>query len=225
MHASSKIDDSTSIVYAPMADEVTMSTSVRNRNGNNNGINGVNGINTPVSGDAVLSSPSALPSNAMYLPEGSSGAEDANAFTNPSATAKDDSVRVDARLGCCANARIGNTIVLYRANKSAMRFPKLCMVGPDYPCMSVTYLLVTAPSIAFLVFVAPFLHVAVMIVGIVLLAVTLFALSLTACSNPGYLPRQSLQELNDQRNSRAEGGVLVLNTTACRTLHATRVTR
>lgn len=87
-----------------------------------------------------------------------------------------------------------------------MSFPWTVVVGPDWPCLCFTYLLIMGPSLAFLVLVAPTLHPAVAAVGAILAASAVCALSLTACSNPGYLRKMSVGELADARRAAEEDG-------------------
>ena len=117
--------------------------------------------------------------------------------------------RVAASVSVCpCGRRMGNTLTLYAAGPRATRFPYLFMIGPDWPCMTSTYALITVPSTIFLIFVAPRLHPAVVAIGALLAANALFWFSLTACSDPGYVHAQSPDELFAARRSAEAAGTL-----------------
>lgn len=99
----------------------------------------------------------------------------------------------------------GNVIQLWGPRTG--RFPRSCQWGPDWPCNLVTFALILGPSIPFLILVAPEMHIAVIIVGLVLLLFALAMLSLTALSDPGYLPKQSKAQMEVQRRSMEEQGM------------------
>lgn len=81
--------------------------------------------------------------------------------------------------------KIGNTILVY--GQRSTKFPKQLVVGPDWPCMLVTYALIIVPTIFFILDVAELLHVAVIIITILTCLVTLLFFSMTACSDPGVI--------------------------------------
>jgi hypothetical protein len=114
---------------------------------------------------------------------------------------------VAASVAACPRGRLsGNTVTLCGGGGGATSFPRVAMVGPDWPCLCITYGMVLGPATAFLAFVAPHLHAAVVAVGAVWVCVALAALSLTACSNPGYLRKQSPADLAEARRSAEEAG-------------------
>ena len=114
---------------------------------------------------------------------------------------------VAASVAACPCGRLsGNTVTLCGGGGSATSFPRVAMVGPDWPCLCITYGMVLGPGTAFLAFVAPHLHAAVVAVGAVWVCVALAALSLTACSNPGYLRKQSPADLAEARRAAEEAG-------------------
>ena len=60
---------------------------------------------------------------------------------------------------CCPFPRSGGELgnfVWLGGRPAAKYFPLLCLVGPDWVCMCVTYLLIIGPSVAFLVLVCVF---------------------------------------------------------------------
>lgn len=73
-----------------------------------------------------------------------------------------------ARAGCCCGTAVGNNVQFWRTSPRAKIFPQICIWGPDWPCMFVTYALLIAPSIAFLIYVAPNIHPVVVALGVVL---------------------------------------------------------
>lgn len=73
--------------------------------------------------------------------------------------------------------------------------------------MLVTYTLLLAPSLAFLILVAPNLHPAVVAFGALAAFAGVGSFTMTACSNPGYLPKQSPEQMEAQRLRMEEEGV------------------
>lgn len=100
---------------------------------------------------------------------------------------------------CCCGTFNGNVVTLCRRAPGARRWPSVCMTGPDWTCLCLTYALVVGCWVAFLAAVAPNLHDGVLGGGIVLMLLTLLALTLTACSDPGYVPKRSVQSVEAQR--------------------------
>ena len=66
---------------------------------------------------------------------------------------------------------IGNSILLY--GKRNTRFPAQAFIGGDFGCMIITYLLITVPTIFFLIDVGPVLGIWVYIIGIVTFLLTI----------------------------------------------------
>lgn len=71
------------------------------------------------------------------------------------------------------------------------RFPYSCVVGPDYLCLSFTFLLIIIPSVLILIYVAPKVHWATVIPGAITFFFLLVYLSSAAFSDPGILPKRS----------------------------------
>lgn len=97
----------------------------------------------------------------------------------------------------CAN-KVGNMVVLSErveiVHESIVRRSIRCVVGPYWPVMVfVTYPLFIGVSALVAVFVLPKTHFAFMVVFFVALIVTLVSLGLTACTDPGILPRHKQQ--------------------------------
>lgn len=92
-----------------------------------------------------------------------------------------------SRAGCCCGVAVGNNVQFWRTSPQARLFPRVCMWGPDWPCMFVTYALLIGPSIAFLLFVAPNLHPAVVAFGVILclVAVAMFTVTNARCRAGG----------------------------------------
>lgn len=93
-----------------------------------------------------------------------------------------------------------------QAGRCAPSSPSTGLIGPDWPCNTVTWGLVSVPSILFLIFVAPVLHIALVVVQALLTLVTFGSLALVSWSNPGILPAQSPEEAEDQRLQLMERG-------------------
>lgn len=93
--------------------------------------------------------------------------------------------------------KVGNSILLY--GRKDAHFPFHAFVGPEWPCMCVTYALIIVPSILFFTNVAMLWpNPAVLAVGILTFLLVLCAFSATACTEPGivfvpssYLPVSS----------------------------------
>jgi palmitoyltransferase ZDHHC9/14/18 len=78
---------------------------------------------------------------------------------------------------------VGNSILLYGRKNS--RFPMQMFIGPEWPCMLMTNILILVPSYFFLVNVASQWHIAVQVCGIITTAVLMCAFLSTACTDPG----------------------------------------
>lgn len=64
-------------------------------------------------------------------------------------------------------------------------FPFQMHVGPDFPCMIITYSLICVPTFFFIINVAFDYGYSVIIPTLILLAMLVLAFSITACSDPG----------------------------------------
>lgn len=131
-----------------------------------------------------------------------------------------NSVTARACQSCCGATLNGNVATVWRKRGTGKSvtipggrtlrlgvFPSTLQVGPDYPCTLVTFGLIIGVSTPFLILVAPNLHLAVVIAGIVLLLTTLAAFAVTAFSDPGYIPKQTREELEFQRKRMEEEGL------------------
>ena len=115
---------------------------------------------------------------------------------------------------CCCGIPNGNTRRLCSLSPSAKLFPATCVVGPDYPCLFVTYTLLLGPTLAFIILCAPTLHTAVIIIEAFLIFIVVAFLSITAGSDPGILQKQTPVELEVQRERLEEEG-RAQNMTVC----------
>ena len=57
----------------------------------------------------------------------------------------------DGEFLCCRPVYVGRNILLCGRKDSV--FPFQCMVGPDWPCMLITYSIITVPSVIFFILV------------------------------------------------------------------------
>lgn len=80
---------------------------------------------------------------------------------------------------------VGHSILLY--GKKNSRWPMQAMIGPEWPCMVFTNLLIIVPSYFFLVNVAVHWHPAVLVIGIITSCTLLCAFLCTACTDPGII--------------------------------------
>ncbi|EQC35095.1 hypothetical protein SDRG_07329 [Saprolegnia diclina VS20] len=90
----------------------------------------------------------------------------------------------DARPGgCCFSA--GHTHYLFHKGGTAMAFPSVCHVGPNWPCMTFTFALILAPS-----FICSFdRNITAWVIAVLVLSIVLTFLSfaMVACSDPGII--------------------------------------
>ena len=108
---------------------------------------------------------------------------------------------------CKGCARLnGNVITLWTCGRPVGLWPMTCQWGPDWPCNLCTFTLILAPSLPFLALVAPQLHWGAVLGGVVLALAALILLALTALSDPGYIPKQTPEEMEDQRRHMEETG-------------------
>lgn len=92
--------------------------------------------------------------------------------------------------------RIGNMILLL--GKKSTVYPYQLLVGPEWYCMSITYLLILVPTIFFLINIASlYNNPAVSIIGSLSLISLILAFSATACSDPGIV---FVDDTSDEEN-------------------------
>lgn len=106
---------------------------------------------------------------------------------------------------CCPCPRtggwVGHNVHFYGTVKRGV-FPLFCMVGPDWNCLIVTYLLIIVPWIVFTIIKTPYLNIVAQIVGYVLGISHVATLMVLTLSDPGVLPKAELSdsELQDKRD-------------------------
>ena len=91
----------------------------------------------------------------------------------------------DGKFIYCIPHRIGNMILLF--GKKSTGFPYHLLIGPEWPCMIVTYSLIIIPTLFFLLNVASLLGPIVIALGVCILFFTVCAFSCTACTDPGII--------------------------------------
>jgi len=91
----------------------------------------------------------------------------------------------DGKFIYCIPHRVGNMILLY--GKRSTGFPYHLLIGPEWPCMIVTYSFIIIPTIFFLLNVASLLGPIVISLGVCILSLTVCAFSCTACTDPGII--------------------------------------
>lgn len=97
----------------------------------------------------------------------------------------------------------GRSRLLFTANGEVIghRFPWLCLVGPDWPCLLFLYIIIIIPSLAFFRYALQIkLSVEALIVllgGVLLFSVVMVTLSCAACSDPGIVPRNAGNSLTN----------------------------
>ena len=81
--------------------------------------------------------------------------------------------------------KVGNSWLLYgRKNTS---FPYQAFVGPEWPCMIITNILIIVPTYFFIINVASKWNIAVIVVGLTTGLILLAMFAATACSDPGII--------------------------------------
>lgn len=85
------------------------------------------------------------------------------------------------------------------ADSRPRSWPFICMIGPDWPCLLITFGLIFGPTIAFLALISVHMHPAIMGVSILTLLCLVVALLLTSGSDPGYVTKQSIRGYERQR--------------------------
>lgn len=107
---------------------------------------------------------------------------------------------------------IGNCVLLF-GRKNAF-FPLHALVGPDWPCMLGTNLLIVVPSVLFLVKVAAALSPVVVAIGTVSLSVLVAVFLATACSDPGIV-FSSPSETADEEKAEVSSEMTMLKCGQC----------
>jgi len=87
---------------------------------------------------------------------------------------------------------------IYDSGNNYAKFPRVCVIGPDWPCLCVTFGLIIAPSIAWFIALAPRVNVGLMISGIFTFIFLIVILAILAGSDPGIVPKQTPQMLQLQ---------------------------
>jgi hypothetical protein len=64
--------------------------------------------------------------------------------------------------------RVGNNVLICGKRKS--RFPFQCFVGPEWPCMLITYAFIIIPTYFFIRYVAPYWGNVIIAIGIISLS-------------------------------------------------------
>jgi hypothetical protein len=77
-------------------------------------------------------------------------------------------------------------------------------VGPDWPCMLVTYALIIVPTTLFTIYIADKISIALTLVSIISGITLLLFYSYAACSDPGVVFREP--EVEDGSLDPEEGG-------------------
>ncbi len=87
-------------------------------------------------------------------------------------------------IGLCERPiRVGGSILLCGRRNS--RFPNQCMIGPDWPCTVLVYVLVIGAHAIVLSLAAPCLGWPVLMLGLIGFCVLMWLYSAVACTNPG----------------------------------------
>eukprot|EP01039_Chlorochromonas_danica_P010854 gene10855-12064_t len=113
--------------------------------------------------------------------------------------------------------RVGRTILLF--GKRSSFFPFQLFVGPDWPCMLVTYALVIVPTVLFINNIAVGWGGGVIFVTVLLGFSVLVFFTLTACSDPGIVFRTITDSQEASLNVElggTEGGFKKMECTFCK---------
>ena len=116
---------------------------------------------------------------------------------------KDDERKID-NVFYRRPVRIGNSYLLCGKKNSA--FPYHMMVGPEWPCMVITNVLIIVPTYFFIQDIASDLGVVVMVIALVSCVTLLVTFAATACSDPGiiYISEEPCVEEGTQAKSPEE---------------------
>jgi len=95
------------------------------------------------------------------------------------------------------NEWIGAEFV-YDSGSSYAKFPRVCVIGPDWPCLCVTFGLIIAPSLAWFIGLAPRVNIGLLISGVFTFISLIVILAILAGSDPGIVPKQTPQMLQLQ---------------------------
>lgn len=107
---------------------------------------------------------------------------------------------------------IGNCVLLFGRKNS--HFPLHALVGPDWPCMLGTNILIIVPTVLFLIKVAAALSPAVVVIGTVSLALLLAVFLATACTDPGIV-FSSPSETSDEEKFELSSEISMLKCSQC----------
>ena len=91
---------------------------------------------------------------------------------------------------CCCGERVGNTLRCCRGRVS---------IGPHYACNAVAWALILGITAAFNALVAVRLHWGVVVGDVISCAALCVAFALTSFTDPGFLPRQTPEQLEEQK--------------------------
>jgi DHHC palmitoyltransferase len=109
----------------------------------------------------------------------------------------------------------GNSVFLYRSTISSKVWPFLCILGPDWPCnLFITFPIMILPGFFFLVFLWSRLTAGVIIGEFIVLVNGVLALSCTAFTDPGFVPKGTVESLEIAKAQAIEGGYID-NVTSC----------
>jgi len=116
---------------------------------------------------------------------------------------KEDERRIDGKF-YKRPVRIGNSYLLCGKKKSA--FPYHLFVGPEWPCMVITNVLIVVPTYFFIQDIARETGIVVTCLALVTCVVLLVAFAATACSDPGiiFVPEEACCEEGTQAKSPEE---------------------
>ena len=92
----------------------------------------------------------------------------------------------------CVRGMVGRMGVFLRSSTGI----PTCMIGPCWPCLSMTYFLIISISLSLFSAILPHVHPILAGLSFGILLFVLGALTFTAFSNPGILPRYSEQVLS-----------------------------
>eukprot|EP01138_Halocafeteria_seosinensis_P001048 gb/GECG01001072.1/.p1 GENE.gb/GECG01001072.1/~~gb/GECG01001072.1/.p1 ORF type:complete len:284 (+),score=18.59 gb/GECG01001072.1/:1-852(+) len=112
--------------------------------------------------------------------------------------------------GICGKMQ-GNTLRCWGGEKTRY-FPFTCMIGPHWPLNLCVWGILLIPGAIYFVFVASDIDgttgIAIFVVSALLIASALVALACTSFSDPGYLPRLTPEEAEQQRELLVESNEL-----------------
>lgn len=110
---------------------------------------------------------------------------------------------------CPVGKTTGQTVQMYRVGQSNI-FPLALIIGPHWIMMCITYSIIVIPSAFFFAHLRTEIHIGLFCLSVATFILLLGSFSVTAFSDPGYVPKQSAEELQHVKKQLEIQGQLAL---------------